>query len=69
MHNLCGRASHKPVQATLERALDARLKQHGDAFWPGAEYVERFRYQRNREIGGKPGHAVSPWGDWEATLS
>ena len=68
MQNLCGQPRHKAVQATLERALDACLKQCGDAFLPSAEYVTRFRYQRNREIGGKPGHAVSPWGDWEATL-
>ena len=69
MHNLCGQAEHRAVQTRLDRALDARLKQMADDFLPGREYVARFGYEHNREINGKPGHFVSPWGDWESTLS
>jgi hypothetical protein len=69
MHNLCGNTGHKAAQTKLDGALDARLKQYGDGFLPGVEYITRFGYERNREIGGKPGHSVSPWGDWESTLS
>lgn len=69
MHNLCGDAGHKAVQTRLDGMLEARLKQYGDDFLPGQEYVARFGYERNHEIGGTPGHSVSPWGDWESTLS
>jgi arylsulfatase A-like enzyme len=69
MHNLCGNTEHKAAQAKLDGALDTYLAQYGDGFLPGVEYVTRFGYEHNREIGGKPGHSVSPWGDWESTLS
>ena len=69
MHNLCGHAGHKAVQARLDRELDACLKRYSDGFLPGPEYVARFGYEHNHEIGGKPGHSVSPWGDWKSTLS
>ncbi len=69
MHNVCGHATRRAVQRGLDRALEARLKQYRDDFLPGPAYVARFGYEHNREIGGRPGHAVSPWGDWESTLS
>jgi arylsulfatase A-like enzyme len=67
MHNLCGDPGRTAVQTRLDQALDARLKQYGDNFLPGQEYVARFGYEHNREIRGKPGHSTSPWGDWEST--
>jgi arylsulfatase A-like enzyme len=67
-HNLCGRAEARTVQAALERALDARLKQLGDDFLPGARYVERIGAGHYHEL-ATPVHATrSPWGDWESTL-
>jgi arylsulfatase A-like enzyme len=51
MQNLCGRGEHKDLQARLDRALDARLKALKDDFLPGQEYVKRFGYEHNREIG------------------
>jgi arylsulfatase A-like enzyme len=69
MHNFCGQAGHKAVQARLDRELDACLKHYSDDFLPGPEYVARFGYEHNHEIGGTPGRSVSPWGDWKSTLS
>ncbi len=69
MHNRCADSGYKSVQRRLDTMLDALLKRYGDDFLPGREYVARFGYERNREIAGTPGHSVSPWGDWQSTMS
>jgi arylsulfatase A-like enzyme len=51
MQNLCGRGEFKELQGRLDRALDARLKALNDDFLPGREYIKRFGYEHNREIG------------------
>jgi arylsulfatase A-like enzyme len=68
MHNRRADPGYKSVQRRLDTMLDALLKQYGDDFLPGQEYVARFGYERNREIAAKPGHSVSPWGDWQSTM-
>ena len=66
--NLCGRSEHKDLQSRLDRELDTRLKTVRDDFLPGQDYIARFGYEHNFEIRSKPGHSVSPWGDWESTI-
>jgi len=69
MHNLVGRSEVREVQASLDRALDARLKEIGDDFLPAAEYVRRAGVGHYKEVNAPVGHIRSPWGDWESTLS
>jgi arylsulfatase A-like enzyme len=69
MHNLVGRSEVRDVQASLDRALDARLKEIGDDFLPAAEYVRRAGVGHYKEVNAPVGHIRSPWGDWESTLS
>jgi arylsulfatase A-like enzyme len=68
IHNLCGHGEHKDLQARLDRELDGRLKALRDDFLPGNDYIARFGYDHNFEIRSKPGHTISPWGDWESTM-
>lgn len=68
MHNLCGRAEHKKLQAELDRALDARLRERKDEFLPAAEYLRRAGLEHYNEANVKIGYHKSPWGDWESTL-
>ena len=67
-HNLVKEASARPLLARFERMLDAKLKQAGDEFLPGASYVEKARAAHYREVTAPIGDITSPWGDWEATL-
>jgi arylsulfatase A-like enzyme len=69
MHNLCGRGEHKQLQAQLDHALDARLRELKDDFLPAAEYVRRANLGHYREISVAIGYHRSPWGDWESTLT
>ncbi|MHB8900402.1 MAG: sulfatase-like hydrolase/transferase, partial [Thermoguttaceae bacterium] len=45
MNNLAGRPEQASVQAELESMLSARLKETGDRFLPGADYIARWGYE------------------------
>jgi arylsulfatase A-like enzyme len=66
MHNLCGK--NNPLQARLDRALDATLRRRQDEFLPAAEYVKRANVGHYREVNVPVGRHASPWGDWDSTL-
>ncbi len=68
MHNLCDRAEHRPLQRSMDRALDAMLRQRKDEFLPAAEYVKRAGVGHYREVNVPAGRHRSPWGDWDSTL-
>ncbi len=68
MHNLCGNPRYRDLQASLEHALDARLRALGDEFLPAARYVERIQAGQYHELKTKVNFTRSPWGDWESTL-
>jgi arylsulfatase A-like enzyme len=67
MRNLCGAAGSKDLQARLDGALHARLRELKDDFLPAAEYVRRGGFGHYREVTMPVGHTRSPWGDWEST--
>jgi arylsulfatase A-like enzyme len=67
--NLCGKSEAKQIQAKLERDLTTRLRELKDDFLPAAEYVRRAGVGHYREVNVPVGHARSPWGDWESTLT
>jgi arylsulfatase A-like enzyme len=69
MHNLCGKPEAAKVQAGMERQLVARLRELKDEFLPAKEYIDRAGVGHYGEVTMKTGHTVSPWGDWESTLS
>jgi arylsulfatase A-like enzyme len=69
MHNFCGKAEHKELQARLDRALDAELRRHHDDFLPAREYVKRAGVGHYREVNVPLGRHPSPWGDWDSTLT
>jgi arylsulfatase A-like enzyme len=69
MRNLIGKAEAKGLQARLDRELDTELKRCKDDFLPAAEWVRRAGVGHYREVNVPIGHHVSPWGDWESTLS
>jgi arylsulfatase A-like enzyme len=68
MHNLCGKAEARNLQARLDRALDIELKRRHDDFLPAAEYVKRAGLGNYNEVHVKVGRHPSPWGDWDSTL-
>lgn len=68
MRNLCGRASARSVQISLDQALEGELKGVGDEFLPAAEYVRRAGIGHYDELKTPIGRMRSPWGDWESTL-
>ncbi len=45
LDNLCNRPEHAGVQATMETLLSKRLKETGDQFLPGGDYIEKWGYQ------------------------
>lgn len=51
LQNLIDRTEFRPVQSRLDQTLNARLKAVNDEFLPGEEYIKRFGYVHNREIG------------------
>lgn len=59
--------SQPALRSQLDRLLDARLKQAGDDFLPGARYVERARATHYREVNAPVGRVESPWRDWRST--
>jgi arylsulfatase A-like enzyme len=68
-NNVISNASYAKLLSSLDRSLDARLKQLGDSFLPAAEYLKRDSLTHYREVNVKVGHTRSPWGDWESTLT
>lgn len=69
MHNLCGRAEMKQVQASLESELHQWLTKLGDEFLPASEYLERYGLTNYAEPKVPVGFYKSPWGDWQSTLT
>ncbi len=69
MHNLCGKPDAAKVQVGMERQLVARLRELKDEFLPAKEYIDRAGVGHYGEVTIKAGRTVSPWGDWESTLS
>lgn len=55
MNNLVDKPEHKALLASLDQTLNKHLKEANDEFLPGKEYIKRFGYQRNREIGPENG--------------
>jgi arylsulfatase A-like enzyme len=51
MNNLVHRSESQKLLASLDQSLNARLKAVNDDFLPGQEYIRRFGYEHNREIG------------------
>ncbi len=47
MDNLCGKAEHAELQSRLDAHLLRKLKQQGDEFRPGAEYLKHWGYRVN----------------------
>ncbi len=45
MNNLAGNPEHAPLQTELDAMLTTRLKEMGDQFLPGDQYVARWGYQ------------------------
>jgi hypothetical protein len=68
MHNLCGRADMKQMQASLESDLQQWLTKLGDEFLPASAYLERYGLTNYAEPKVPVGSYKSPWGDWESTL-
>ena len=68
MRNLCGRPEQKPLQAKLERQLDATLRRLNDDFLPGDRYLERAGLTHYREANVPVRGCPSPWGDWAPTM-
>lgn len=68
MHNLCGSADGKKLQAQMDRALDKLLRARKDDFLPAAEYVQRAGVGHYKEVTTPAGHKTSPWGDWRSTM-
>ncbi|HVY94276.1 MAG TPA: sulfatase [Bryobacteraceae bacterium] len=54
MNNLVHRSDQKKLLARLDQTLNAHLKAVNDDFLPGAEYIRRWGYEHNREIGPLP---------------
>ena len=44
LNNLCGRPEHAKLKETLESTLQHRLKETGDEFLPGIEYIKTWGY-------------------------
>ena len=68
MHNLCGSAEVKGIQAVLEAELKKWLLQLGDKFLPAEDYLRRDNLTAYLEPKLPIGHIKSPWSDWESTL-
>jgi arylsulfatase A-like enzyme len=45
LDNLAGQPEHASLQAELEAALQKRLRQTGDEFLPGAQYIAQWHYK------------------------
>ncbi len=69
MHNLCGSADGKKLQARMDRALDDLLRRRKDDFLPAVEYVQRAGVGHYKEVTTPAGHKTSPWGDWRSTMT
>jgi arylsulfatase A-like enzyme len=69
MHNLCNKKEDAQLQKKLDTMLDAKLRSVGDEFLPASEYIKRANVGHYREVTMPAGHTVSPWGDWQSTLS
>ena len=69
MHNLCGSADSRRLQAQLDRALDERLRARKDEFLPAAEYIKRAGVENYKEVHTPVGHTTSPWGDGRSTMT
>jgi arylsulfatase A-like enzyme len=68
MHNLCGKSEHRELQSSLNRQLDATLRERKDEFLPAADYVKRAGVGHYKEVNVAVGRHPSPWGDWDSTL-
>lgn len=68
MHNLCGHADIKSIQAELELELRGWLARVQDEFLPGEDYLKRYGLTQYEEVNSKKGRSRSPWGDWESTM-
>jgi arylsulfatase A-like enzyme len=62
MNNLVHRSESQKLLASLDKTLNARLKAVNDDFLPGHEYIKRFGYEHNREIGPLAGAQGSSGG-------
>ena len=51
MNNLVHRSESRKLLARLDQTLNAHLQAVNDDFLPGSEYIKRFGYEHNREIG------------------
>ncbi len=60
MHNLCGRAGAKAIQARLDIELSAWLKALNDQFLPGADYLRRDHLSHYQETKIPIGYMRSP---------
>jgi arylsulfatase A-like enzyme len=69
MRNLIDKPGSKSLRARLDRELDAELKRRKDDFLPAAEYARRAGVAHYREVNTRIGRHVSPWGDWQSTLT
>jgi arylsulfatase A-like enzyme len=69
MHNLCNQPGVRDTQTELERQLQGWLTRLEDEFLPGEVYLKRAGLTHYAEVNLPIGHTVSPWGDWQSTLS
>jgi hypothetical protein len=59
----------RAIQANLEAELHNWLQLLGDQFLPADEYLRRDNLTGYWETQMPIGHCISPWGDWESTLT
>jgi hypothetical protein len=57
MNNLVDKTEDKALLSKMDQTLNAHLKAVSDEFLPGKEYIKRFGYEHNREIGPENGGA------------
>lgn len=66
--NLIGTAAGKALIPEMEAELQMWLRRTGDAFLPGATYLDQAGLSHYRETQSPIGTYHSPWGDWESTM-
>lgn len=55
INNLVDKTENKALLSKMDQSLNAHLKAVNDEFLPGKEYIRRFGYEHNREIGPENG--------------